>query len=173
MPAAGGLRPRLLTPDLALLEAAVSGDDALARALGHGVAEGWEVFAGSVAHTRDAVAADPASTRWGPRLFIAGEPPLLVGWGGFKGAPADGAVELGYAVAPAWRRRGAATGAVRAMVDEAWAEPAVDCVLAHTLAERNASVRVLEKAGFGFDGESLDGDVGAVWRWRLSRAVTA
>lgn len=30
------------------------------------------------------------------------EPRTLVGWGGFKGAPRDGVVELGYAVAPAW-----------------------------------------------------------------------
>ena len=55
------------------------------------------------------------------------------------------------------------------MLHEAWAAPEVRAVLAHTLAERNASVRVLERAGFAYDGESIDGDAGAVWRWRLER----
>jgi len=165
------MRIRLLTPDLAVLDAAVAGGAALARALGHDVAEGWEVFGASVVRTRDAVAADPASTRWGTRLFVAEDPPTLVGWGGFKGPPQEGAVELGYAVAPGWRGRGVASAAVAAMLSEAWAAPDVHAVLAHTLAERNASVRVLEKAGFTREGERIDADVGAVWRWRLQRPV--
>ena len=57
-------------------------------------------------YTRDAVAADPASTRWGTRLFVLDDPPALVGWGGFKGPPKDGEVEIGYAVAPSFEGRG-------------------------------------------------------------------
>ncbi|HEV2787572.1 MAG TPA: GNAT family N-acetyltransferase [Solirubrobacteraceae bacterium] len=163
------LRIRLLTPDLALLDAAVAGDVALSRALGHDVAEGWAVFETSLSGTRDALAADPASARWGTRLFISeDEPRTLVGWGGFKGPPQDGAVEIGYAVAPAWRGRGAASAAVRKMLGEAWADPSVQAVIAHTLAERNASVRVLERAGFERTGERVD-DGTAVWAWRLER----
>lgn len=129
------------------------------------------VFQGSLGPTRDALAADPSRARWGARLFVVDEPRTLVGWGGFKGAPdADGAVEIGYAIAPAWEGRGVATAAVGAMLREAWDAPEVRCVLAHTLPERNASVRVLEKTGFARDGENLDGDVGAVWRFRLDRA---
>jgi RimJ/RimL family protein N-acetyltransferase len=167
------LAVRLLTPDLALLDAALAGPPALARALGHDVADGWVVFAPSLERVRDAVAADPASTRWGTRLFVVDDPATLVGWGGFKGPPGDGTVELGYAVAPSWRGRGVASGAVAAMLDEAWAQPAVHAVLAHTLAAPSASVRVLEKAGFGRDGERVDVDVGALWRWRLERPPIA
>ncbi len=164
---------RLLIPDLLLLDAAVAGHAPLAQALGHDVAEGWEVFAQSLVRTRDAVAADPTSMAWGTRMFIYEDPPTLVGWGGFKGPPQEGAVEIGYAVAPAWRGRGIASAAVRELLREAWAASGVEAVLAHTLAEHNASVRVLEKAGFTNEAEVADADAGVLWRWRLRRPGTA
>ena len=163
------IRIRLLTPGRAVLDAALAGRAALAEILGHDVAEDWEVFPEAVVRVRDAVAGDPSATRWGTRLFVCEDPPTLVGWGGFKGAPQDGVVEIGYAVAPDWRERGVAGGAVAAMLREAWAANEVQAVIAHTLAEHNASVRVLEKAGFTKDGERRDVDVGALWRWRLQR----
>jgi hypothetical protein len=58
---------RLLTPELALLDAAVQGREAFARALGYEVAEGWEVFEQSVVRTRDGEIEDPdvgATWRW-------------------------------------------------------------------------------------------------------------
>jgi ribosomal-protein-alanine N-acetyltransferase len=164
----------LVACDLELAEAALGDRAGLARALNCAVADGWLVFAGSLEHARDGLAADPAAARWGSRFILVEEPRTLVGWGGFKGAPdAAGAVEIGYSVAPAWEGRGVATAAVGALLREAWSAPEVRCVLAHTLPERNASVRVLEKAGFVRDGESLDGDVGAVWRFRRDRAADA
>jgi RimJ/RimL family protein N-acetyltransferase len=54
------------------------------------------------------------------------------------------------------------------MVEEAFADARVTAVIAHTLAERNASNRVLEKAGFRFDGEAEE-DGEAVWRFKLAR----
>ena len=98
---------------------------------------------------------------------MAGEPPELVGWGGFKGPPRDGTVELGYAVAPAREGRGLATAAVRAMLRDAFADPGVHAVIAHTLPEPGPSPRVLEKAGFTRTGE-VTGDHGEpVWRFRI------
>jgi RimJ/RimL family protein N-acetyltransferase len=160
---------RLVTCDLALAEAAIAGDAALGRALGCAVAGGWAVFPDALGRVRDALAADPGGARWGTRLFLVDEPRTLVGWGGFKGAPRDGAVEVGYAVAPGWEGRGVATDALRALVREAWEDPAVRTVLAHTLAEPGPSVRVLEKAGFAHDGAVPDEDVGTAWRFRLQR----
>lgn len=142
---------------------------ALAQALGCEVADGWAVFPGAVARTRDAVVADPGSVRWGTRFFVVDDPRTLVGWGGFKGPPRDGAVELGYAVAPGWEGRGVASAAVRELLREAWAAPEVQAVLAHTLAGPGASVRVLEKTGFVHDGAAEDDDVGALWRFRCAR----
>jgi [ribosomal protein S5]-alanine N-acetyltransferase len=151
------------------MDAALAGDDALARALGHDVVAGWATFADALQPTRDALAADPSRSAWGARLFVAGDPPELVGWGGFKGPPEDGVVELGYEIAESRRERGLATAATRAMLTEAFADDRVTTVIAHTLPERNASNRVLEKAGFRFDGEALEhGET--VWRFSLTHA---
>ena len=50
------------------------------------------------------------------------------------------------------------------MLAEAFSEPTVTAVIAHTLPERNASTRVLEKAGFRFDGDDQE-EGEYVWRW--------
>jgi len=150
------------------MEAALAGDDSLARALGHDVVAGWATFIESLQPTRDALAANPDASVWGARFFVAGDPPELVGWGGFKGPPTGGVVELGYEVAEVRRGRGLATTATRAMLAEAFSDERVTAVIAHTLAEHNASTRVLEKAGFRHDGEELeDGEI--VWRFSLAR----
>jgi ribosomal-protein-alanine N-acetyltransferase len=155
---------RLVRGELHLMDAALAGDDALAKALGHDVVAGWMTFTEALAPTRDALAADPARSAWGARFFVAGDPPELVGWGGFKGAPKDGVVEIGYEIAEARRERGLATAATRAMLAEAFADERVTAVIAHTLPERNASNRVLEKAGFEFEG--------VVWRFSLARPAS-
>jgi ribosomal-protein-alanine N-acetyltransferase len=159
---------RLVSADVRLMDAAIAGDDALALALGHGVATGWAGFREALQPTRDGLYADPGSAEWGTRFFVAGEPSELVGWGGFKGPPDDGTVELGYAIAPSRQGNGLATAATNAMLDEAFADPGVSSVVAHTLAQRSASTRVLEKAGFEFDGETVE-DGMDVWRFRLAR----
>jgi ribosomal-protein-alanine N-acetyltransferase len=164
------LELRMVTPGLALLEAAVLDPARFARMLGAEVADGWEVFPGALVATRAVVADDPRSTRWGTRLFLIAEPPTVVGWGGFKGPPSDGAVELGYAIAPGWRGRGLATAATRALLEEAFAAGEVSAVIAHTLAEPGPSVRVLEKAGFSRDGDVINEENRALWRHRLIRA---
>lgn len=159
----------LVIPDTATMDAALRGDDQLAERLGHAVVPGWATFAEALRVTRDALAARPGETQWGPRLFVAGDPPELVGWGGFKGAPRDGVVELGYEVAESRQGRGLATAAARAMVDEAFADSAVETVIAHTLPEPNASNRVLDKTGFRFDGE-IRVDDQLAWRYALTRS---
>ncbi len=159
---------RLVPAEPHLLDAALAGDDALAEVLGHDVVPGWATFSEALRATRDSLVAAPGGSAWGTRLFVAGEPPELVGWGGFKGPPKDGVVEIGYEIAESRRGRGLATAAARAMLDEAFADADVTAVIAHTLAERNASNRVLEKVGFRYDGEAHeDGEV--VWRFSLAR----
>ena len=160
---------RLITADLGLLDAALAGDDELARSLGLAVVPGWVTFPQALKHTRDALAADSASAEWGTRFFVAGDPPELVGWGGFKGPPDQGGVvELGYEIAEPRRGRGLATDAVAAMAEHAFADDSVTALIAHTLPEHNASTRVLEKSGFGHEGE-LSEDGQRVWRWRRDR----
>ena len=163
----------LLVPDLALLDAALAGSEELGRALGeYEVAEGWEGFPEAILQVRDAVSSDPALTRWGTRLFLLDEPATLAGWGGFKGPPSNGVVELGYAVAPALQGRGIASAAVREMLREAYAADEVVAVIAHTLPEANASTRVLERTGFVLDSEDAEEDGEPVWRWRHAERPT-
>ena len=160
---------RLVRPDLALLDAAVEGDDVLAAAPRRRRSPpSWVSFGDALPHTRDRVAQDPGDPRWGTCFFVdQPRPAELVGWGGFKGPPgADGTVEIGYEIAPARQGRGLATAAARAMVAEAFADPAVRRVIAHTLPEPNASNHILEKLGFRFDGDVLERGT-PVWRWAL------
>ena len=154
------------------MDAALAGDEALAQALGIEVVAGWATFTDALRPARDALAGRPDGVSWGTRLFVTEHPPELVGWGGFKGPPTDGVVELGYEIAADRRGRGLATAATEAMVAEAFADPEVAAVIAHTLPERNASTRVLEKAGFSFDGEA-DERGEPVWRFRLARPATS
>lgn len=158
----------LVTADLELIDAALHDQQRLGTLLDAEVAENWASFAGALEHTHAALAADPASARWGTRLFLAGEPRTLVGWGGFKGPPDGGVVELGYEIAPAHRGGGLATEATERMLDEAFDERSIDAVIAHTLAEPGPSVRVLEKTGFTRNGQFSE-DAQAVWRFRRER----
>jgi [ribosomal protein S5]-alanine N-acetyltransferase len=159
----------LVTPDVALLDAAIRGPGALGRALGCEVAENWDMFPAALPRARAELARDPASARWGTRLFVLRDPRTVVGFGGFKGPPQAGAVELGYAIAPDWQGRGLATAAVRELLSDAFGAPDVQRVTARTLAEPGPSVRVLEKNGFANDGEVGDREVGTAWHFHLER----
>ena len=143
----------LIPATVRLLDAALAGGDALAEALGHGVEPGWATFVDALRPTRDAVAASPGREAWGPRLFLHGDPRRLVGWGGFKGPPRDGVVEIGYEIAESLRGRGLASAAAAAMLAEAFADEVVTAVIARTLPEPNASNHVLAKLGFRHEGE--------------------
>lgn len=149
------------------LDAALTSDDALASALGHRVAPGWATFREALQPVRDALDTKPADFAWGPRFFVTAEPVELIGWGGFKGAPRDGIVELGYEIAASHWGRGYATAVTRVMVAEAFDAADVTSVIAHTLPEKNASNRVLEKVGFVFD-RSVQDDDETVWRFTLA-----
>ena len=51
-------------------------------------------------------------------------------------------------------------------LNEAFADPAVRAVVAHTLPEPGPSPRVLEKAGFAFAGDVIEHGR-AAWRFRI------
>jgi len=150
------------------IEAAIEGPWRLAAAI-HGstlIADDWERFPEALGPTLEALADKPDGDPWGSHFFLLREPPTLVGWGGFKGPPVAGSVEVGYAVAPEYEGRGIATAAVALLLAKAAASGEVEVVTAHTLAEPNASTKVLEHAGFERDPElALEGER-EVWEWR-------
>jgi RimJ/RimL family protein N-acetyltransferase len=80
---------------------------------------------------------------------------VIVGNAGFKGAPDGGRVELGYRISSTHRRRGFAAAAVELLLDRAWAEPAVDTVIATIDPANVASIGVVTKAGFVASGDRI------------------
>ena len=146
------------------LEALAEGDDVFTARFGAPVVEGWAPVPEAISFAlRDARAGAPAA--WGVHLLFDDDG-ALVGNGGWKGTPADGAAELGYAVALERRCRGIATAAVRELVARARVAN-LQLIVAHTLPERSASTTVLGRCGFVHVGESVDPDHGTVWRWEL------
>jgi ribosomal-protein-alanine N-acetyltransferase len=93
----------------------------------------------------------------------------VVGRCGYKGpAGQDSIVEIAYGVESAYRQRGYATEAARALLDFAF-RSGVALVRAHTLPAESASTRVLTKCGFERVGEVVDPEDGLVWRWERQR----
>jgi RimJ/RimL family protein N-acetyltransferase len=91
---------------------------------------------------------------------------VMIGICGFTGPPeSDGVAEIAYSIAPTYQGKGYATEAAMALVEFASASGYVRTIRAHTLAEVDASTRVLEKCGFKKIGELRDQENNLVWRW--------
>lgn len=164
-------RLKLIGATLELLTVASTDATALGELLEVSVADDWSGFPEALPILRAAYEEHPRGHRWGALFFVEPEARALVGFGGFKGPPSatDAAVEIGYAIAPAFQRRGLAMDAVAQMIERAFADPLVQAVDAHTLGEPNASTRVLEKSGFEKIAEIVDPSDGPIWQWRRAR----
>ena len=100
-------------------------------------------------------AASPQRVNFGVWMMIERSSETVIGDIGFFGPPDDsGAVEVGYSVIPARRRRGYASEAARALVDWALAQPGVQVVVAGCDRDNTPSIRTLERAGFRRTGET-------------------
>jgi RimJ/RimL family protein N-acetyltransferase len=148
------------------LAALVEGAATFQEHFGFSVGTLLDVFPGALERSLDGVRSGDDPT-WGTHLFIDAADAAIVGFGGYKGPPVDGAVEIGYAVDPAYEGRGVATGAATALVERARARGVERC-LAHTRPETNASNTVLQRCGFTFAGAIDDPNAGPVWRWELA-----
>jgi RimJ/RimL family protein N-acetyltransferase len=134
--------------------------------------DGWPHFPEAFSpETADRLQAAPAVPWWYSYFFIHSQTRALVGSGGFAGPPdADGVVEIGYEIAPEHQHRGYATAAAQALISDAFSHAAVTAVIAHKLAEPNASNRVLQKVGLAFEQTMDDPEHGTIWRWRIQRS---
>lgn len=108
----------------------------------------------------------PSGEHFGVWVMVEQASSTVVGDVGFHGPPVEGTVEIGYAVVPDRRRRGYATEAVRALVTWSLSRPDVGTVVAQCDADNAASIRTLERCGFGRTG----GDAGRI-RWRHVEAA--
>lgn len=152
------------------IKSLIRGADAFQTAYGFQVADGYLPFAGALEYSLKMIQSSQIWDPWLPYLVIFRSEQALVGICGFKSVPdPQRAVEIGYSIAPSHQGQGLATEAARQIIKIAFSSDLVDCVFAHTLAERNASTRVLEKCGMTQVAEIIDPDDGKIWRWELTK----
>ena len=102
---------------------------------------------------------------WVCYLAVVGS--TLVGTCGFKSPPVDGCVEIAYFTFPAFEGTGIATAMAAELVAIATRHDANAQIVAQTLAERNASHRILEKLGFKHVSTFTHPEDGQLWEWQL------
>lgn len=87
-------------------------------------------------------------------------------------SPARGSVEIGYAIEDRHQGRGFATEAARGMTQWGLTELALPEVLGIAAPDNARSRRVLEKAGYVYDGDGLDRSNAPIVIYRASRFFT-
>ena len=105
-----------------------------------------------------------------PAAWLVVEEDEVVGLCSIARMPERGDIHIGYGVAPTRQGRGAATGAIAALLDWGRRDPRVVALSAETGVGNLASQRVLERNGFVRMTERVDEEDGPVICWR---AITA
>jgi RimJ/RimL family protein N-acetyltransferase len=147
----------LVATTLLHVDAEIAGREQLAELLGVAVPRDWPpagVDRDTLRHFRARLAAEgQASVGWYGWYAIARrtalQAPSLVGGACFFGPPdGQGAVELAFAVLPAYRGRGHATEMASALVDHALGQSNVERIVAHSSARDRPTLAVLLRCGF-------------------------
>lgn len=163
-------RLRLVNADAAICEAVVRGDEVIAALMQVKVAKPWTEFGvAPFQYMLGKIVRDPGETPWWSWLPIHHADNTLIGNSGYKGPAENGIVEIGYEIAEAYRGNGYATEVAKALIERAFSFPHIHAVIAHTLAEENASVTVLKKCGFSFVEAVDDPHDGQIWKWQLNK----
>jgi RimJ/RimL family protein N-acetyltransferase len=104
---------------------------------------------------------NPASAAWVTGVIWDEKQQVAVGRAGYHGPPdPSGMVEIGYAVDPAYRRRGYARAALEALLRRAATEPQVHTVRVTISPDNIASYRLASQYGFTKVGEQWDDEDG-------------
>jgi RimJ/RimL family protein N-acetyltransferase len=104
---------------------------------------------------------DPGSAAWVTGVIWDEGLHRAVGRAGFHGPPdASGLVEIGYAVDPAYRRRGYARAALEALLERAAREPRVHIVRVTISPDNVASYELAAGYGFAQTGRQWDDEDG-------------
>ena len=103
---------------------------------------------------------------WDEDLGVAAEA------AGFHASPdADGMVEVGYSVDPAYRRRGYARAAMQELLDRAIADPSVRVLRASISPDNEPSLNRWASFGLERNGEQWDEEDGLEWIFEIPTAT--
>ncbi|NJP26670.1 GNAT family N-acetyltransferase [Microbispora sp. SCL1-1] len=103
------------------------------------------------------LATDPGSAGWLTRAVVAEPEGVVVGYAGFHGPPDEtGMVEIGYSVAPGYRRQGYARTMLTELMRRAVAESGVRTARVTISPENTASLATISGFGFVEVGEQWD-----------------
>lgn len=157
---------RLVVASLEALDAEDRSAGALATALGVAPPVDWPPpfnDADTRRWIRGRLLSAPGLARWFSYYIVAQIDGVetVVGTCGFKGPPDDrGTVEIGYAIVPAYHRRGIGTAAVAVLVEIALSDQGVRRVTAETPVSFASSRALLEQSGFVVVSERSDPEDG-------------
>ena len=91
---------------------------------------------------------DPLLLGWGVWLMVHEGQRKIIGDLGFKGKPdTNGIVEIGYGIAPEYKRKGYTFEAVESLVGWAFGQNTVNKIIAECAEDNIPSIRLLEKLG--------------------------
>lgn len=162
---------QLINCDPEILKTILEGNDQLSQKYDWIVPHNWSTFGMSIfEYALKKITEKPLDQKWWTYLPILKSTNTLIGSCGFKGPPDEyGRVEIGYEVSESFQNKGYASEMARQLIAIAFDQPEVQSVIAHTLAEENASVAVLKKNNFNFELELEDEEEGTIWRWKRPR----
>ena len=148
-------RLELVPFKLEIVQAAIVGNDQLAKLLGVKVPPNWldEKPIQLLSEIADILHKYPLQREWGwGHLVIHKEDNTLIGHITLKIIPDEtglptGSLEFGYFIVPSYQQQGYGTEASKAMVDWAFCQPSVQKLTAGCNADNIASKRILEKIG--------------------------
>ena len=114
-------------------------------------AEGWPLrdLKEALPHFLNDLLDDPTSIGWNVWLLQVKANSMIIGDVGFKGTPDEnGTVEIGYSIAPSYRKIGYAREGVRALVYNAFKTGTVKRVIAECSENNLPSIEILRSIGF-------------------------
>lgn len=164
-------RLRLLACDKQMISLLIEDVNRFESVYGFILAEQWTSFGTDPLNYTLKQLSDPAQANWWTYLPILKTTNSVIGTGGYKGKPdLSNCVEIGYEIAPAYRQCGYGLEFAQALILDAFQNRQVDQIIAHTLAEKNASTAILIKCGMEFISSIEDPEDGLIWKWQLLKS---
>jgi len=113
-------------------------------------ADNWpsEDIKGFLPHYIKLLECDPLLLGWGVWLMVHDLQQKIIGDLGFKGRPdTNGVVDIGYSIAPEYRRQEYTFEATKSLVSWAFGQNTVNKIIAECTRDNTPSIRLLKKLG--------------------------